>query len=187
MAVWAHGYDVSAVRASGPGGGRRDRRARHLDVLRRRRDARVLRRARGLLPWLRQRLVVEGLQGSPPVALSLTARELAAALAIPAEAARALVWSAATGEYARRNRGRCEVGSHPACSCRSRGAASKSSQGCPAAPHFRPRAWPLPSCSRSISTPSVWSHPSCVRKGSAPSYCVRSIQVCTVTGGPRIA
>ena len=48
-------------------------------------------------PGCGQGLVVEGLQGSPPVAVSLTARELAEALGIPAEAARALVSSAATG------------------------------------------------------------------------------------------
>ena len=48
-------------------------------------------------PGCGQSLAGEGLQGSPPVAVSLTAREIAEALGIPAKAARALVSSAATG------------------------------------------------------------------------------------------
>jgi hypothetical protein len=47
-------------------------------------------------PGCGQRLVVED-QGSPPVTVSLTARELAETLGIPAEAARALVSSAVAG------------------------------------------------------------------------------------------
>ena len=49
-------------------------------------------------PGCGQSLAGEGLQGSPPVAVSLTAREIAEALGIPTEAARALVSSAAQGE-----------------------------------------------------------------------------------------
>ena len=48
-------------------------------------------------PGCGQSLAGEGLQGSSPVAVSLTAREIAEALAIPTEAARALVSSAAPG------------------------------------------------------------------------------------------
>jgi hypothetical protein len=49
-------------------------------------------------PGCGQRLAGEGLQGSPPVAVSLTACEIAEALGIPTEAARALISSAAPGE-----------------------------------------------------------------------------------------
>jgi hypothetical protein len=48
-------------------------------------------------PGCGQDLAGDGLQGSPPVTVSLTAREIAEALAIPTEAARALVSSAARG------------------------------------------------------------------------------------------
>ena len=48
-------------------------------------------------PGCAQRLAGERLQGSPPVTVSLTAREIAEALGIPTEAARALVSSAAPG------------------------------------------------------------------------------------------
>ena len=48
-------------------------------------------------PGCGQSLAGEGLQGSSPGAVSLTAREIAEALAIPTEAARTLVSSAAQG------------------------------------------------------------------------------------------
>jgi hypothetical protein len=48
-------------------------------------------------PGCGQSLVGDGLRGSPPVTVSLTAREIAEALGIPMEAARALVSSAARG------------------------------------------------------------------------------------------
>ena len=48
-------------------------------------------------PGCGQRLAGNGLQGSPLVTVSLTAREIAEALGIPTEAARALISSAAPG------------------------------------------------------------------------------------------
>lgn len=48
-------------------------------------------------PACGRRLAGEAPRGSAPVAVSLTAREIAEALGIPAEAARALVSSAAPG------------------------------------------------------------------------------------------
>jgi hypothetical protein len=48
-------------------------------------------------PCCERRLAEDGLQGSPPATVSLTAREIAEALGIPTEAARALVSSAAAG------------------------------------------------------------------------------------------